>query len=62
MKEEPVAILTISRPEAMNALGEAGDGTAFEAACNGINADRSIRCAILTGEGRAFAGGKASRL
>jgi hypothetical protein len=45
-----------SRPEAMNALGEAGNGTAFEAACKGINADR-IRCGILTVEGRAFSAG-----
>jgi 2-(1,2-epoxy-1,2-dihydrophenyl)acetyl-CoA isomerase len=41
----------------MNALGEAGDGAAFEAVCREINADRGIRCAILTGEGRAFSAG-----
>jgi enoyl-CoA hydratase/carnithine racemase len=56
VKEGPIAILTISRPEAMNALGEARDGTAFEAACKGINADR-IHCGILTVEGRAFSAG-----
>jgi 2-(1,2-epoxy-1,2-dihydrophenyl)acetyl-CoA isomerase len=41
----------------MNALGEEGDGAQFEAACARINADRALRCAILTGEGRAFSAG-----
>lgn len=53
----PVATLTIRRPDAMNALGQPGDGDAFAAACATINADRSIRAAILTGEGRAFSAG-----
>src|SRR5262245_59904332 len=55
--DDAIATLTIVRPEAMNALGEAGDGAAFETACREINADRGIRCAILTGEGRAFSAG-----
>jgi 2-(1,2-epoxy-1,2-dihydrophenyl)acetyl-CoA isomerase len=41
----------------MNALGEAGDGPAVAAICSEIAADASIRCAILTGEGRAFSAG-----
>jgi 2-(1,2-epoxy-1,2-dihydrophenyl)acetyl-CoA isomerase len=52
-----VATLTIMRPEAMNALGEPGDGDAFASACASINANPAIRCAILTGEGRAFSAG-----
>ena len=52
-----VAVLTITRPEALNALGEPGDGDAFAAACAEIQADRSIRATILTGEGRAFSAG-----
>lgn len=52
-----VAILRLSRPEAMNALGQQGDGEVIEAACARLNADRSIRCAILTGEGKAFSAG-----
>lgn len=52
-----IATLTINRPEALNALGEPGDGAAFEEACRAINADRSIRCTILTGAGRAFSAG-----
>ena len=51
-----IATLTLTRPESMNALGQAGDGEAFAAACDAINADSTIRCAILTGAGRAFMG------
>jgi enoyl-CoA hydratase/carnithine racemase len=47
----------INRPEAMNALGEPGDGDQFAAACAALNADRSVRCVILTGAGRAFSAG-----
>jgi 2-(1,2-epoxy-1,2-dihydrophenyl)acetyl-CoA isomerase len=52
-----VVTLTIERPDVMNALGEDGDGAAFEAAVAEIAADRSIGCAILTGRGRAFSAG-----
>jgi len=52
-----IATLTLNRPESMNALGQAGDGDAFVAACDAINADASIRCAILTGAGRVFSAG-----
>jgi enoyl-CoA hydratase/carnithine racemase len=53
----PVAILRLDRPEVLNALGQEGDGVAVEAACTAINADRSIRCVILTGAGKAFSAG-----
>jgi enoyl-CoA hydratase/carnithine racemase len=53
----PIATLTINRPDSLNALGEPGDGAAFEEACRVINANRAIRCAILTGAGRAFSAG-----
>jgi enoyl-CoA hydratase/carnithine racemase len=56
-REGPVAILTLRRPEAMNALGEEGDGEAVAAICAEVAADRTIRAAILTGEGRAFSAG-----
>lgn len=52
-----IATLTLNRPESMNALGQAGDGEAFAEACDAINADSNIRCAILTGAGRAFSAG-----
>ncbi|MEQ9317129.1 MAG: crotonase/enoyl-CoA hydratase family protein [Henriciella sp.] len=56
-KSGPIATLTLTRPEMMNALGQEGDGPAVAAACAEIEADRKIRVAILTGEGRAFSAG-----
>ncbi len=52
-----VATLTINRPESRNVLGEEGDGELFAAAAARINADRDLRCAILTGAGTAFSAG-----
>lgn len=56
-KRGPIAILTLNRPEAMNALGEPGDGEKVAAACAQVNADPAIRCAILTGAGKGFSAG-----
>jgi 2-(1,2-epoxy-1,2-dihydrophenyl)acetyl-CoA isomerase len=56
-REGPLAILTLNRPEALNALGQPGDGDAVADVCAQVNADRSVRCAILTGAGRAFSAG-----
>ncbi|MBI3700185.1 MAG: crotonase/enoyl-CoA hydratase family protein [Afipia sp.] len=56
-KDGPVALLTINRPEARNPLGEDGDGDLFADAVERINNDRDIRCAILTGAGKAFSAG-----
>ena len=56
-REGPVGVLTLTRPETLNALGEPGDGDQFEAAARGINADESLRVVILTGEGKAFSAG-----
>ena len=53
----PIAILTLNRPDAMNALGEPGDGEAVRDACMKVNADKSLRCAILTGAGKGFSAG-----
>lgn len=53
----PIAILTLNRPQSLNALGETGDGEAMEAALRAVAADRSVRCAILTGAGKAFSAG-----
>ncbi len=52
-----VAVLTLNRPESLNALGAEGDGDAMTEACAKINADYGIRCAVLTGAGRAFSAG-----
>jgi enoyl-CoA hydratase/carnithine racemase len=56
-KRGPIAVLTLNRPEAMNALGEPGDGEKVAAACAEVNADTSLRCAILTGAGKGFSAG-----
>jgi enoyl-CoA hydratase/carnithine racemase len=56
-KRGPIAILTLNRPEAMNALGEPGDGERVAAACAEVNGDKSLRCAILTGAGKGFSAG-----
>lgn len=53
----PIATLTINRPETRNALGLDGDGEAFETAIGRIQADRAVRCVILTGAGSAFSAG-----
>ena len=56
-KRGPIATLTLNRPDILNPLGQAGDGEAVRAVCQEIEADTSIRCAILTGAGRAFSAG-----
>ena len=56
-KDGKAGRFTLNRPDAMNALGQDGDGKAIAAACAEITADPEIRCAILTGAGRAFSAG-----
>ena len=56
-KNGSVVTLTINRAESRNPLGEEGDGELFAQACAAINADRDVRCAILTGAGPAFSAG-----
>lgn len=56
-KKGPIAVLTLNRPDMMNALGQDGDGVAIRAACGEIEADPSIRVTVLTGAGRAFSAG-----
>ena len=56
-KRGHVAILTLNRPDAMNALGMPGDGDQIQAVCEEINADADARCVVLTGAGRAFSAG-----
>jgi enoyl-CoA hydratase/carnithine racemase len=56
-KDGHIVTLTINRPDARNPLGEDGDGDLFASACARINADRDVRCAILTGAGKVFSAG-----
>ena len=52
-----VVILTLDRPDRLNALPDLQDGDVFAAACEAINADGAVRCAVITGAGRAFSAG-----
>ena len=56
-KSGSIATITINRPDILNPLGQAGDGAVFENICAEIENDNAIRCAILTGAGRAFSAG-----
>jgi len=56
-KKGPIAILTLNRPDSLNALGEPGDGEKVRDVCAQINSDRAIRCAIITGAGKGFSAG-----
>lgn len=52
-----VLILTLNRPDRLNALPDLGDGEAFASACEAVNADPLVRCVVITGAGRAFSAG-----
>ncbi|XOV89331.1 MAG: crotonase/enoyl-CoA hydratase family protein [Pseudomonadota bacterium] len=52
-----IVTLTLNRHETRNAISEDEMVDAIEAACHRINADHSVRVAILTGAGSAFSSG-----
>jgi enoyl-CoA hydratase/carnithine racemase len=56
-KSGHLVTLTINRAESRNPLGEEGDGELFAGSAARINADREVRCVILTGAGSAFSAG-----
>ncbi len=56
-KNGPIATITINRADTLNPLGQDGDGKAFVAIAADIAGDDTIRCALLTGAGRAFSAG-----
>lgn len=56
-KSGPIATITLNRPDILNPLGQDGDGSVFVEICQEIEDDQSIRCAIITGAGRAFSAG-----
>lgn len=61
-RQGPVLVLTISNPEARNAL-HPDIYAAGRATLESLAADRTIRAVVLTGEGRVFcAGGNLNRL
>ena len=53
----PIAILTLNRPETMNAIGSHDDCRDLVSAIEGLMDDRSVSAGVLTGAGRAFSAG-----
>jgi 2-(1,2-epoxy-1,2-dihydrophenyl)acetyl-CoA isomerase len=53
----PVAVLTVNRPDTRNALSGEECFGAFEQIFADLNADTSVRAAVLTGAGSAFCSG-----
>ncbi|MFC0284745.1 crotonase/enoyl-CoA hydratase family protein [Camelimonas abortus] len=56
-QEGPIAILTMNVPETRNAISSEDMIAAFEDACARMNADMSVRVAIVTGAGPSFSSG-----
>jgi enoyl-CoA hydratase len=55
-REEPIAVVLLNRPEALNALNDEVM-TELVAALEELDADEGIRCIVLGGSERAFAAG-----
>ncbi|MDI3299271.1 MAG: enoyl-CoA hydratase-related protein [Bacillota bacterium] len=55
-REEPIAVLTLNRPEVLNAL-DFELMTELADRLEELDADPAVGCAVLTGRGRAFAAG-----
>ena len=54
--QDGVAIVTLNRPEAYNALNLALGGDLFHATLE-ADEDRAVRCIVVTGAGKAFCAG-----
>ena len=52
-----VVTLTLNNPESLNAMTDHDMCAAIVAACERLNRDLSVRCAIITGAGKAFSSG-----
>jgi enoyl-CoA hydratase len=55
-KKDGVALVTLNRPEAMNALSKAMRAAIAETFAD-LNDDPDVRCVVLTGAGKAFTAG-----
>ncbi len=55
--EAPVVELVFNRPDSRNAIASPEDCQQFADVLEKLDADRSVRCIILTGEGSAFSAG-----
>ena len=56
-KEGLLGFLTLNRPDTRNPLGHTGDGERFKSIVSEANADKNLRCIIMTGNGKAFSAG-----
>ena len=56
-KEGLIGFLTLNRPDTRNPLGHTGDGDRFKSIGDEVNADKNLRCIIMTGNGKAFSAG-----
>lgn len=56
-RRERIAILTMARPDSMNAIATHADCDDIVAALDALGQDRSVSAIILTGSGRAFSAG-----
>src|SRR2546426_8965790 len=54
--EESVAIVTLNRPDVLNALNQATMNELVDA-LEAFDRDDAVRCIVLAGSGRAFAAG-----
>jgi enoyl-CoA hydratase len=55
-REEPIAVVLLNRPEAMNALNDEVMGALVDA-LEELDRDEAVRCVVLGGSERAFAAG-----
>lgn len=55
-KQDNIAVITINRPEALNALNSKVIGELEQAVCE-VESDKELAVLILTGEGRSFVAG-----
>jgi enoyl-CoA hydratase/carnithine racemase len=56
-RRDHIAVITLNRPDTRNALSGDDMFEAFEAMVESLNADLSVRAAVLTGSGSAFCSG-----
>ena len=56
-RDGPIAIVTLAKPETMNAFSDPDMLAGLHDAVDMLRTDRSIRAAIITGQGRAFCSG-----
>ncbi|MFC3683184.1 crotonase/enoyl-CoA hydratase family protein [Hydrogenophaga luteola] len=56
-RRQHIALITLNRPDTRNALSGEAMFSAFESLVDELNADLSVRAAVLTGAGTAFCSG-----